>query len=316
MVATSWSWPNTPAGTYEVVLTDSHECTTSASVILQGLPLLTATAEWSEPTCYGQHGSITISATGGTGVYQYKINVTEFSSSAVINNLASGGYGWEVLDSNTCSVSGVLACPQPLQVHVFTIPLALSDVQTTSDFRVSSPGTSDGVVYVDGVDGFLPYTFSLGASDIESESSSTTISGVSVGSYTITLTDSHGCIATNTTIVHSPTAPSPPSYLGLQVIADQNLIILSWDGRPFDGYSDLVSFVVQAGEFNEYAGDVEWVAPVTVLAPIATYSFKYASHSASFLAIFSCLYLIYIYFQVFLRLDILFPSGSSKLYWH
>lgn len=56
---------------------------------------------------------------------------------------------------------------------------------------------------------------------------------------------------------------------------DQSIIILSWNGRPFDGYSDLVAFSVQVGEYNDYALDVEWHSPVNVSAPTSTYSFRF-----------------------------------------
>ncbi|WP_188726562.1 T9SS type B sorting domain-containing protein, partial [Flavobacterium limi] len=99
------------AGTYSVTVTDGFNCKeTSASVTINEPSIITADLrQLSDPTCQTQ-ASLTLSATGGTGSYEYSVDpnfgtvMGSFTAAtpAIITNVAPGKYQYYVRDANNC----------------------------------------------------------------------------------------------------------------------------------------------------------------------------------------------------------------------
>ncbi|MEN0005056.1 MAG: T9SS type A sorting domain-containing protein [Bacteroidota bacterium] len=111
----------------------------------------------------------------------------------------------EVAEAGTYTVTATIpatGCARSDQVIVDEdIPVSLELEQTTN---VSCNGGSDGAAIVNTADGLEPFTFNwsngVGTADL---------SQVPAGSYTLTVTDANGCIATLTTTISEPTAIQP-----------------------------------------------------------------------------------------------------------
>jgi len=77
--------------TYPFPVTDAHGCTGSASASVAAAPaLLVLTATPAQPPCYGQTGSVSLSAVGGTGPYTY--------STSNLAGVGGGTYNYSVTD--------------------------------------------------------------------------------------------------------------------------------------------------------------------------------------------------------------------------
>jgi PKD repeat protein len=208
---TSWAWdfggggtPNTSttqsptiifntAGTYTVTLTATNAYGSDAEVrtnyITVYAPLNSSISGTTPASCSGANGSATVTATGGSGVYTYLWSNGQTTATAT--NLISGTYTVTVTggctDIETANVSGTFA-----------------PTVTTSSTQVSCNGGADGTATANASGGSgSGYTF------VWSNSQTTqTITGLTGGSYTVTVTDSAGCTTTSTIAVTNPTALS------------------------------------------------------------------------------------------------------------
>jgi hypothetical protein len=80
-----------PAGNYTVTVTDNNNCSAIASVLVNQLSGLTASATVSAPIlCNGGTATVDVTATGGTGPYS---GTGQF-------NVTAGSYSYTVTDSN------------------------------------------------------------------------------------------------------------------------------------------------------------------------------------------------------------------------
>ncbi|MGH9763850.1 MAG: hypothetical protein ACREAC_23710, partial [Blastocatellia bacterium] len=88
------SFSSLAAATYQLVVKDSKGCTSSGSVTLTNPAVVAFTTLNVNPSCFaGTDGSVTISASGGTGTLTYSDNGgTSFQASNVFSNLGAGTY--------------------------------------------------------------------------------------------------------------------------------------------------------------------------------------------------------------------------------
>ena len=173
-----------------MTLTDGLNCTIVDSIsIVAPTPVLATVIDTTSVDCYGANtGSVTIAGSGGTAPYLYSVDggVT-FVGSPVFNNLSaqtSPGYVLVVQDANGCldSVNQVLSQPNQLQ-GIIVAPTTM----------VSCFGFSDGVITVTGLGGIPPYEYSFLGAPFDTTS---TFTGLSVGTYSVEVRDSNQCLFT------------------------------------------------------------------------------------------------------------------------
>jgi gliding motility-associated-like protein len=138
---------NLPAGTYVVLVRDAAGCTAQATLVLNSVnaPNLTILSQ-TDPDCGQSNGSVTLSASGGTLPYQYRLGSGPLQPNPVFNGLPAGNYQFFVLDG--------AGCLQNLQTTLndpgANLPAATADVNTTqgcsnTSFELSGnllPGSS------------------------------------------------------------------------------------------------------------------------------------------------------------------------------
>ncbi len=177
--ATTMNIAGLNAGTYSVTVTDANYCTATNSFIVSQPAGLTITKSGgSNVTCYGaSNGSISVSVTGGYGAYTYLWN--NGVNLPTIYNLSAGFYTVTVKDYNLCT---------KIQNYEITQPTALSGNGIVTN--VSCYGGNNGVATINGLGGTPPYSYlwSTGAN-------TPTITGLGIGRYYVTITDSHNCIS-------------------------------------------------------------------------------------------------------------------------
>ncbi|MFM7661269.1 MAG: gliding motility-associated C-terminal domain-containing protein, partial [Bacteroidota bacterium] len=198
------------AGTYVVILTDAHLCTSTTTITLISPLVLTIATQVTNVACFNDNtGSIQVIANDGLPSYNvYWFGTTsgdpigsEINSSGgnyVISNLSSGSYTVYVSDINGCIDSSVVQIIEPtelIQQQIITPTLCQSSTDGAVNFTVSG-GTPSYNIELSGSVSSNP----LG-DEINLSGGSFTFSNLAAGSYTATITDNNNCIVTIPVIV-------------------------------------------------------------------------------------------------------------------
>jgi len=197
----SWTGPvnstnqdlnNIPAGSYQVIVTDSNNCvdTLQANINEPLAPLSLTTTITNNPCHNDSIGAIDLSVTGGTINYSYSWSNGSITEDLI--NLAEGTYTVTVTDNNGCIESSTVSVDQPFA------PLSLSD----SIIDVNCFGGNDGSIDLTVTGGTNPYSYSW-----SNAANTQDINSLSVGTYTVVVTDSNNCIDSIQSIVAQPSAP-------------------------------------------------------------------------------------------------------------
>jgi gliding motility-associated-like protein len=169
------------AGTYTYKVKDSNGCEASVSKTITAAPSqISATVSITDISCYGYaNGKITVSASGGNGIYQYsKDNGLTWQGSSSFASLSAGTYSIQVKDINGCSMaSQSVTIREPDQVVV-------TGVSVSAKCNGGNDGSID--LTVSGGSGYYTYLWSNGAKTQD-------ISGLSAGTYTVIVSELSGC---------------------------------------------------------------------------------------------------------------------------
>ncbi len=186
-------------GTYDVVVRDADGCTESSAGIAVGTsnPAVAITPVGTDITCDNANdGEITITASSGTGPYQYSINGgTSFQAGNSFTGLLQGTYNILVTDANGCES----ATPNTVTINE---PAAIDFVPVVQDELC---GGGNGELTITSVTGGTgAYEYSLDAGPF---GSATNFTGLSAGSYDLTVRDANNCTHTETATISnsSPT---------------------------------------------------------------------------------------------------------------
>jgi gliding motility-associated-like protein len=147
-----------------------------------------------QPTCATPTGTITVTGPTGTG-YTYSIDGTTFQASPVFAGLAPGSYTITVRNATGCSVTATITInPVPGAPAAPTFTLTQPTCTTpTGTITITAP-TGAGLTYsINGT------TFQAG----------TTFTGVTPGTYTVTVRNAAGCNSTANAVINAvPGAPA------------------------------------------------------------------------------------------------------------
>lgn len=182
-------------------------------------------------SCYGgADGSITITGAGGAGGYAYSIDngATWQNTGNVFNGLTKGTYNILVRDQNGCNAS----TPQVVTINEPASALAVNIDGVTDP---SGAATNDGTIRITAGGGTSPYTYSWNNGAVTQN-----LSGLGGGTYTVTVTDAHGCTADTSVALVAP-APLSLSFIETPV---------SCYGMPDGGLQPTVSGGVRPYTYN------------------------------------------------------------------
>jgi gliding motility-associated-like protein len=183
---------NLLAGTYTVTITDANSCTLTKSATVTQAPVLTAViAPTTNVSCFGgSNGSMTLTASGGTPFYSY--NWGGGITTQNRTNLTAGTYQVIVTDVNGCSASASATITQPATA------LSASVVSTTN---IACYGGNTGSITTSVNGGTANYNYNWGGGVTTQNRT-----GLTAGTYTLTVTDANSCTATATAIITQPSS--------------------------------------------------------------------------------------------------------------
>jgi gliding motility-associated-like protein len=184
---------NLAAGTYYVTVTDSVGCFSVDTVVILEPTLLTAAiSNVDSVTCYGQNsGTATVNPGGGTPGYTYLWNTSPAQASASATGLAGGVYIVTVTDHNGCTATASATVFEPTALN--------ANITNITDADCFGNNTGSATVTVNG--GTPTYTYLWNTSPAQSTN---VASGLTAGTYTVTVTDDNGCTTAQTANISQP----------------------------------------------------------------------------------------------------------------
>lgn len=190
---TSPTFTDLVAGSYTAWVQDKDDCIASTNFQVLATAEITATTSLVNPLCNGtSDGSITINATGGTGLYTYSIDGLNFQASSSFSGLPAGQYSITIKDSKDCTntLTATLSQPAVLQLLEDTL------------LNPGCAGEASGLLDVAAIGGTGPYQYSIDGTNFVT---SNIFDDLAAGSYTITVKDANSCTATLSRTLTQPT---------------------------------------------------------------------------------------------------------------
>jgi uncharacterized protein (DUF2141 family) len=188
----SYTYGSLTAGSYDVRVIDANGCTSNEKNTPVGTPNPLGISTSANPVkCSGgTDGSITVSASEGTGPYTYSIDNGDFGTTREFTGLQAGEYTLAVKDANNCSTSKkeTVGTPNPLGI-------------STSANPVKCSGGTDGSITVSASEGTGPYTYSIDNGDFGTTREFT---GLQAGEYTLAVKDANNCSTSKKETVGTP----------------------------------------------------------------------------------------------------------------
>lgn len=191
-----YSWSNSASqatltslcvGDYMLTLTDANNCKKQESlVVVDPSNLVVDLSVANSIKCYGDcDGSVIATASQGVEPYIYQWNIS--SKSSVKENLCAGLYFVTVIDGDGCvRVKGInLIQPQKLEGSISYL-----DIKCKGDTTVASANVSGGTA---------PYSYLWNNLETDNQ-----ISGISIGEYSVSITDANDCKDTVDVVITEP----------------------------------------------------------------------------------------------------------------
>ncbi|CCG53071.1 Protein of unknown function precursor; putative adhesin [Flavobacterium indicum GPTSA100-9 = DSM 17447] len=189
------------AGTWTCTITDANSCTTSVNfTITQPTALIATALSQTNVSCNGgSNGAASINIpTGGAGGYTYNWtpgNPTGDGTTSV-TGLTAGTWTCTITDANSCTTSVNFTITQPTALNATAL----------SQTNISCNGGSNGAASINiptGGAGGYTYNWTPGN---PTGDGTTSVTGLTAGTWTCTVTDANGCTTSVNFTITQPTA--------------------------------------------------------------------------------------------------------------
>jgi gliding motility-associated-like protein len=141
--------------------------------------------------CNGGQSTITASASGGTTAYQYSLNGAAYQSGNTFA-VGVGTYTISTQDANGCTASSTIVLTEPSVLN--------ASILTWVDPTCTNPGTASATAN----GGVATYNFTWNTLPVQNNAVAT---GLSAGTYIVTVADLNGCTDTSSVTLINPNTP-------------------------------------------------------------------------------------------------------------
>ena len=267
----SGSFLNVAVGAHNVVARDINLCLSPAAPVTISAPAaVAANPVGTDASCFGGTGSITVTASGGTGAYQFSLDGGVFQASGTFLNVAVGAHNVVARDINLClSPAAPVTISAPAAVAANPVGTDASCFGGTGSITVTASG------------GTGAYQFSLDGGVFQA---SGTFLNVAVGAHNVVARDINLCLSPAAPVTISAPAAVAANPVGtdascfggtgsITVTASggTGAYQFSLDGGVFQASGTFLNVAV--GAHNVVARDINLclspAAPVTISAPAA-----------------------------------------------
>lgn len=180
---------NLCAGTYSVSITDVNLCNIVINnIIISEPPVLTSVSSASPALCNGDAtGSVVVTPSGGVLPYTYAWTTLPgpvlVGTDSLVNNLPAGSYDFEVTDFNGCVIIGTEVITEP---DTIGFDFAKLDLLCFGD--VNGQAVISNIMGGDG-----NYSYLWQDAGLNTIGTGTLVTNLSVGNYSITVSDGNNC---------------------------------------------------------------------------------------------------------------------------
>lgn len=190
---TTYQFINLTAGTYSVFVEDSSGCSYTDEITIITEDKFTISTQITGSTC-GLNNAIVqvIKTTGGTSPYDYKLDTTSqiidtTQSAITFTNVSQGFHTVSVVDADGCTqnVNFYINYSEPISYSLYSTSCGTGNEGSVTAF-ISS--------------GVPPFTFNW-SNNVPNNPQSITATGLTAGTYSLTVVDSTGCSLQRTTEV-------------------------------------------------------------------------------------------------------------------
>ncbi|WP_064497411.1 Ig-like domain-containing protein [Dokdonia donghaensis] len=185
--ATTEDISNLEAGSYTVTVVDANSCEVEGTFsVEQPAAALSVADTITNVLCNGDSsGVVQLTVSGGTAPYTYEWS--DGSTAANLEDVAAGSYSVLVTDANGCEIQ---------QSFTITEPDSPLSINLTRENATTAQNCADGTATAAVTGGTAPYSYlwSNGATVAS-------ISDLSVGTYSVTVTDANDCELTQSVVV-------------------------------------------------------------------------------------------------------------------
>jgi hypothetical protein len=160
------------AGTYEVILADENNCSTSVEIEVSEYPQILFVLD-DMTVCPDATGVLAYNASGGVGNFVFDWNELD------PNALPAGEYEFSVLDDASCEAAATVTVSE------------FSEMQVTAQIQDAQNG-SNGSILLTVNGGTQPYSF-----DWDNGETGNPLIGIGQGSYVVSITDANDCVVSS-----------------------------------------------------------------------------------------------------------------------
>lgn len=235
------------AGSYSITVTEDSGCRQTVSITITEPAEVFGVLTLSDPTCFGtDSGSITVTASGGTGTYEYSLDGTNFQSENEFTVLTAGSYTITIKDGNGCLTTNTGVLEDPVEI-----------TSTTAIVNASCQGAENGTITVSASNAVAPLSFSLDGGITQA---SNVFDFLNPGSYSIEIVDDNGCSITVSDVVVGENVTITPTATLTDVLCSgesNGIISASATGgtAPYEYSLDGTTFQTAAEFGSLAAGD-------------------------------------------------------------
>jgi len=182
----NYSFTNLSADIYNLQISDNGPCVYYDIITINSVNSFDLSFNVTGATCGLDNGSVEVSLNGGTGPYTYGINgssVVTSQSAVTFNNLYYGTYLATVTDNTGCTINEWVVV-----TNTSNMDFIVSSVNPTSG--------NDGSISVFITEG-TPLFNVVWSNNVNGQTG-LTVNNLTGGTYTVTITDSYGCILSRT----------------------------------------------------------------------------------------------------------------------
>ncbi len=192
---------NVAAGSQTFIVTDNNGCTAEATINITQPSRLTVTiSTLTNISCNNANdGIISVTSGGGTGNHTYawfKDGFPYGSNTSGITGLAVGNYAVIVTDENNCTATTSISITQP-DILIFSL---------TSRSNLTCFENATGSFQVIPTGGTPTYSYSWLKDNISYAGTTNSITGLSIGNYTVVVKDANNCTLSYSANITQPSA--------------------------------------------------------------------------------------------------------------
>ena len=246
------------AGSYTVTLRDANNCTSICQVVVNEPSAVSCSVVSANAFCYETAtGMLIVSATGGTGAYEYNIDNGPWQISNQFTGLPAGSYVVTTRDENSCTSQCNATVGEPALLECSLTGTDLTDCDV-----------DDGTVSVAVTGGTGPFSYAI---DGGNSQSSANFNGLMAGGHTVMVTDANGCTASCMITLTVPTAPNCEitafEHIDCKGDATGSITVAGSGGNaPYEYSLDNVTFQ-SSGVFSDLVAGVHVVYVRNVNSP-------------------------------------------------